>query len=82
VATICVIHTIHYFQISYLKTTELTVFKLLSGIPIIALLSQIIVNIESLTGIQIATRAKEVLNGIFNAITKKSGIKPDENAEV
>lgn len=63
--------TIHYFQIAYLKET-FTAFKLLAGIPIIALLSQIIVNIESLTGIKIATKAKEILNNIFNGLTKKS----------
>jgi len=72
--------TIHYFQVSYLKET-FTAFKLLAGIPIIALLSQTIVNIESLTGIAIATKAKEVLNQIFNALTNKSGVKPDEKEE-
>jgi|GEM_PF-1141977 hypothetical protein len=69
--------TIHYFQVSFLKQTFFA-FQLLASIPIIALLSQIIVNIESLTGIAIATKAKEVLNSVFNAITKKSGIKSDE----
>lgn len=62
--------TIHYFQVSYLKET-FTAFKLLAGIPIIALLSQIIVNIESLTGIQIATKAKDILNQVFNSLIKK-----------
>ncbi|WP_449435038.1 hypothetical protein [Pedobacter steynii] len=70
--------TIHYFQVSYLKET-FTAFKLLAGIPIIALLSQIIVNIESLTGIQIATKAKDVLNQVFNSLTKKSVGKDEVN---
>lgn len=68
--------TIHYFQVSYLKET-FTAFKLLAGIPIIALLSQIIVNIESLTGIQIATKAKDILNQVFNSLTKRT-IPQDE----
>lgn len=69
--------TIHYFQIAYLKET-FTAFKLLAGIPIVALLSQIIVNIEALTGIQIATKAKDMLNNIFNSLVKK-GIRRDES---
>lgn len=63
--------TIHYFQVSYLKET-FTVFRLLAGIPIIALLSQIIVNIETLTGIKIASKAKNILNDLFSSMTKKS----------
>ncbi|SDJ96538.1 hypothetical protein SAMN04487898_105169 [Pedobacter sp. ok626] len=70
--------TIHYFQVSYLKET-FTAFKLLAGIPIIALLSQIIVNVESLTGVQIATKAKNMLNDIFNALTKKAIPKSDDS---
>jgi hypothetical protein len=69
--------TIHYFQVSYLKET-FTAFKLLAGIPIVALLSQIIVNIESLTGIQIATKAKNILNDIFTSLTKKAIPKENE----
>lgn len=68
--------TIHYFQVSYLKET-FTAFKLLAGIPIIALLSQIIVNVEVLTGIQIATKAKSMLNDMFNSMTKKGIPKSD-----
>ncbi|MBE9598734.1 hypothetical protein [Pedobacter sp. MC2016-24] len=63
--------TIHYFQVAYLQET-FTAFRLLAGIPIIALVSGIIINIEALTGVQIATKAKEILNSIFSSLAKKA----------
>ena len=67
---------IHYFQVSYLKE-EMMVFKLLVGIPLVALLSGIVTNIEALTGIQVATQVKEVLVSIFSALKNKA-IKKEE----
>lgn len=69
--------TIHYFQLAYLQET-FTAFRLLAGIPIIALLSQIIVNIEGLTGIAIATKAKEQLNSMFSSMFRKVVLDKDE----
>lgn len=68
--------SIHYFQVSYLKETFI-IFNVLAGIPIIACLVGIIENVEKLTGISVATKAKKVLNSLFEAISKK-GVKTDE----
>ena len=69
--------TIHYFQISYLKE-EFAIFKVMAGIPLIALLSGIVENIESLTGIKVATQVKELLGSIFNNLKDKAiGKKED-----
>jgi len=62
--------TIHYFQVAYLGET-MAVFKLLAGIPIIALLSGVVENIESLTGISVATKFKEIITGIFGKLNDK-----------
>jgi len=67
---------IHYFQVSYLKE-ELAVFKVMVGIPLIALLSGIVENIESLTGIKVATEVKELLSSIFSKLKDKA-TKKDE----
>ncbi|WP_432714796.1 hypothetical protein [Pedobacter sp.] len=62
--------TIHYFQVAYLGET-MGVFKILAGIPIIALLSGIVENIESLTGLSVATKFKEIVTGIFGKLNDK-----------
>ena len=63
--------SIHYFQVSYLKET-FVVFNLLAGIPIIACLIQIVENVEKLTGISVATKAKSVLLQLLDAIGAKA----------
>lgn len=68
--------SIHYFQVSYLKETFI-IFNILAGIPIIAVLVGVIENVEKLTGISVATKAKALLNSLFEAISKK-GVKSDE----
>lgn len=67
---------IHYFQVSYLKE-EMMVFKLLVGIPLVALLTGIVTNIEALTGIKVATQIKEVLDNILGALKSKAIKKED-----
>lgn len=68
--------SIHYFQVSYLKET-FVIFNILAGIPIIAVLVGVIENVEKLTGISVATKAKALLNSLFEALSKK-GVKSDE----
>jgi hypothetical protein len=48
------------------------------GIPLIALISQILVNIEMLAGVLIATKAKGILNQILNYMMKKTIPKEDQ----
>jgi hypothetical protein len=67
---------IHYFQVSYLKE-EMMVFKLLVGIPLVALLSGIVTNIETLTGITVATQVKELLTSIIAGLKNKAIKKED-----
>lgn len=69
--------SIHYFQVSYLKET-FVIFNILAGIPIIAVLVGVIENVEKLTGISVATKAKKILNSLFDAISKKSDIKSED----
>lgn len=67
--------SIHYFQVSYLKET-FVIFNILAGIPIIAVLVGVIENVEKLTGISVATKAKALLNSLFESISKK-GLKDE-----
>ncbi|WP_316841360.1 hypothetical protein [Pedobacter gandavensis] len=69
--------SIHYFQVAFLQET-FTAFKLLASIPIFALLSQIIVNIEKLTGLAIATKTTEILNSMFQSLSAKIITKKDD----
>lgn len=69
--------TIHYFQVAYLGET-MGVFKLLAGIPIIALLCGIVENIEALTGLSIATQFKFIVTGIFDKMKNKVTARDDE----
>lgn len=68
---------IHYFQTSYLKE-DLTIFKLMVGIPLVALFSGIVENIEHLTGIKVATQTKEVLTNVFGKLSQKIIDKKDD----
>jgi len=61
---------IHYFQTSYLKE-DLAIFKLMVGIPLVALFSGIVENIEHLTGIKVATQAKEIVSNVFGTLKSK-----------
>lgn len=61
---------IHYFQSAYLKE-DLAIFKVMVGIPLIAVLSGVIENIEKLTGISVATKAKELLASVFGKLSDK-----------
>lgn len=67
--------SIHYFQVSYLKET-FVIFNVLAGIPIIACLVGIIENVENITGISVATKAKKILNSLLESISKK-GLKDE-----
>lgn len=69
--------TIHYFQVAYLGET-MGVFKLLAGIPIIALLSGIVENIEALTGLSIATQFKSIVTGLFQRLNSKVNSDDDQ----
>lgn len=68
---------IHYFQTSYLKE-DLPIFKVMVGIPLLAVLSGIIENIEKLTGISVATKAKELLTSIFGKLSDKVTEKKED----
>jgi len=72
--------SIHYFQVSYLKET-FAIFNVLAGIPIIACLVGIIENVEKITGISVATKAKNILTQLFDLISTKALPKKDEDAE-
>jgi len=70
--------SIHYFQVSYLKET-FAIFNVMAGIPIIACLVGIIENVEKLTGISVATKAKAILTQLFDLISTKAMPKNDDN---
>jgi hypothetical protein len=70
---------IHYFQQGYLKET-IAVFKLMVGIPLLAVIFGIIDNIEKLSGIPIGAKAKELLSSIFGKLTDKVTEKKDDEA--
>ena len=70
--------SIHYFQVSYLKET-FAIFNVMAGIPIIACLVGIIENVEKLTGISVATKAKAILTQLFDLISTKAMPKNDDS---
>jgi len=63
--------SIHSFQIHFVKTEDIDVFRLLIALPIIRELTSIIENVEKLTGVNMATQAKEILLGFFTKLKKK-----------
>lgn len=73
--------SIHYFQVSYLKET-FTIFNVLAGIPIIACLVGIIENVEKITHISVATKAKALLTSLFDSISSKAITKKDDDEKV
>jgi phage-related holin len=73
--------SIYYFQVAYLKQTFM-IFNILAGIPIIACLVGIIENVEKITGISVASKAKAVIMNVFDALTlKATGKKESEETK-
>ncbi len=61
--------TAHAFQVDFLMD-DFHLFKWLMYIPVVTEITSISSNIESYTGIKIATKVKEVLNSLFSKFSQ------------